>query len=118
MDLCLPGVQFSAVLLQAVDADMRIDEMQEDELYDKQFGEAFAAQALDPNDRRSVLRDDYALEIAGTQLPSFVMHRHHLLVCMFCHLFVRAHSHADAVYAVQALTVGCHMVQIWTSRSV
>lgn len=38
--------------------------VEEDELYDKQFGEAFAAQALDPNDRRSVLRDDYALEIA------------------------------------------------------
>ena len=38
---------------------------QEDEIYDKQFGEAFAAQALDPNDRRNVLRDDYALEIAG-----------------------------------------------------
>jgi hypothetical protein len=39
--------------------------MQEDEIYDKQFGQAFAAQALDPNDRRNVLRDDYALEIAG-----------------------------------------------------
>lgn len=38
---------------------------QEDELYDMQFGEAFAAQALDPNDKRNVLRDDYALEIAG-----------------------------------------------------
>lgn len=37
---------------------------QEDEVYDMQFGEAFAAQALDPNDRRSVLRDDYAMEIA------------------------------------------------------
>ena len=39
--------------------------MQEDEIYDKQFGEAFAAQALDPSDWRNVLRDDYALEIAG-----------------------------------------------------
>jgi ferredoxin len=38
--------------------------VEEDELYDKQFGEAFAAQALDPNDRRNVLRDDFALEIA------------------------------------------------------
>ena len=38
---------------------------QEDELYDMQFGEAFAAQALNPNDRRNVMRDDYALEIAG-----------------------------------------------------
>ncbi len=41
---------------------------QEDELYDLQFGEAFAAQAMDPNDRRNVLRDDYALEIAGRPL--------------------------------------------------
>ncbi len=38
--------------------------VQEDEAYDMQFGEAFEAQALDPNDRRSVLRDDYAMEIA------------------------------------------------------
>lgn len=38
--------------------------IEEDELYDLQFGEAFEAQALDPNDRRSVLRDDYAIEIA------------------------------------------------------
>lgn len=42
--------------------------MQEDELYDLQFGEAFAAQAMDPNDRKNVLRDDYALEIAGRPL--------------------------------------------------
>ena len=37
---------------------------QEDEIYDKQFGEAFAQQALNPNDRQSVMRDDFALEIA------------------------------------------------------
>ena len=48
--------------------------LQEDEIYDKQFGQAFAAQALDPNDRRNVLRDDYALEIAGVQCH-----------CMCCH---------------------------------
>ena len=37
--------------------------VQEDEVYDLQFGQAFAEQATDPN-ARSVLRDDFALEIA------------------------------------------------------
>lgn len=37
---------------------------QEDEVYDLQFGNAFAEQAVDPRNGRTVLRDDFALEIA------------------------------------------------------
>ena len=37
---------------------------QEDEVYDLQFGNAFAEQAVDPSNGRTILRDDFALEIA------------------------------------------------------
>lgn len=61
--------------------------LQEDEIYDKQFGQAFAAQALDPNDRRNVLRDDYALEIAGVPVSLHVLpHRGLLLAASLCSL--------------------------------
>ncbi len=38
--------------------------MQEDEVYDLQFGRPFAEQAVDPSNSRTILRDDFALEIA------------------------------------------------------
>ncbi len=38
--------------------------VQEDEVYDLQFGNAFAEQAVDPSNGRTILRDDFALEIA------------------------------------------------------
>ena len=39
--------------------------LDEDEVYDKQFGNAFAERALKPSDRGSIERDDFALEIAN-----------------------------------------------------
>lgn len=45
-------------------SDAVLECIEEDEVYDMQFGEAFEAMATNPNDKRNVLRDDYALEIA------------------------------------------------------
>ena len=39
--------------------------VQEDELYDLQFGNSFQKQAVDPNNREFVERDDFALEVAN-----------------------------------------------------
>lgn len=44
-------------------SDCVLETVPEDEVYDLQFGEYFAAQALDPN-APTIDRDDYALEIA------------------------------------------------------
>ena len=45
--------------------DAVVQTLEEDEVYDKQFGEAFAERALKPSDRKSIERDDFALEIAN-----------------------------------------------------
>jgi ferredoxin len=45
-------------------ADCVIETVSEDEIYEKQFGRAFAEQALDPNNPAYVARDDFALEVA------------------------------------------------------
>ncbi|EFJ52141.1 Apoferredoxin [Volvox carteri f. nagariensis] len=45
-------------------SDAVMETVSEDEIYDLQFGQYFAAQALDP-DAESVSRDDYALSIAN-----------------------------------------------------
>lgn len=45
--------------------DAVVQTVEEDEVYDKQFGNAFAERALKPGDRGSIERDDFALEIAN-----------------------------------------------------
>lgn len=45
--------------------DAVVQTLEEDEVYDKQFGNAFAERALKPSDRGNVERDDFALEIAN-----------------------------------------------------
>lgn len=45
--------------------DAVVQTLDEDEVYDKQFGNAFAERALKPGDRGSIERDDFALEIAN-----------------------------------------------------
>lgn len=45
-------------------SDCVMETATEDELYDLQFGLAFAQQALDPNNPQYVQRDDFALEVA------------------------------------------------------
>ena len=42
-----------------------VQTVEEDEVYNKQFGNAFAERALKPGDRGSIERDDFALEIAN-----------------------------------------------------
>ena len=42
-----------------------LETVEEDEVYDLQFGKAFAERALKPSDRDSIDRDDFALEIAN-----------------------------------------------------
>ena len=44
--------------------DLEVELQDPDEVYEMQFGEAFAALATDPN-APSILRDDLALEIAA-----------------------------------------------------
>jgi len=44
-------------------SDVELELVEEDEVYDIQFGAAFAAQAMDPS-AASIARDDYALELA------------------------------------------------------
>lgn len=46
-------------------SDAVLETVEEDEVYDLQFGNSFAARALRPNDRDAVERDDFALEIAN-----------------------------------------------------
>jgi ferredoxin len=45
-------------------ADCVVETVSEDEIYEKQFGAAFAERALDPNNPACVARDDFALEVA------------------------------------------------------
>eukprot|EP00199_Chlamydomonas_sp_CCMP681_P007079 CAMPEP_0119106200 /NCGR_PEP_ID=MMETSP1180-20130426/3960_1 /TAXON_ID=3052 ORGANISM="Chlamydomonas cf sp, Strain CCMP681" /NCGR_SAMPLE_ID=MMETSP1180 /ASSEMBLY_ACC=CAM_ASM_000741 /LENGTH=295 /DNA_ID=CAMNT_0007091471 /DNA_START=131 /DNA_END=1018 /DNA_ORIENTATION=- len=46
-------------------SDLVLETVSEDEVYELQFGESFAQQALDPSNPGSVKRDDWALEIAN-----------------------------------------------------
>ncbi len=48
-------------------ADLVIETVTEDEVYELQFGESFATGALDPN-APTVVRDDFALEIAQVRV--------------------------------------------------
>ena len=45
-------------------SDLVLETVEEDEVYDLQFGRSFAEQAVDPRNL-SVQRDDFALEIAN-----------------------------------------------------
>ncbi len=49
----------------AVPADLVIETVPEDEVYELQFGESFATMALDPNNPSYIERDDYALSVAN-----------------------------------------------------
>jgi ferredoxin len=44
--------------------DCVMQTVSEDEIYDLQFGQNFAAQALDPRNSKHISRDDFAVEIA------------------------------------------------------
>ena len=46
-------------------SDLVLETVEEDEVYDLQFGRNFAEQAVDPGNRESIERDDWALEIAN-----------------------------------------------------
>ena len=46
-------------------SDLVLETVEEDEVYDLQFGSSFAEQAVDPTNRESIERDDWALEIAN-----------------------------------------------------
>lgn len=45
-------------------SDLELELVEEDEVYDQQFGQYFAQLATDPNNRASIARDDFALELA------------------------------------------------------
>lgn len=47
-----------------VHADVELETVSEDEVYDLQFGQSFEKQALNP-ELGSIERDDYAIEIAN-----------------------------------------------------
>ncbi|CAL5229271.1 g12562 [Coccomyxa viridis] len=42
-----------------------LETVEEDEVYDMQFGRSFAEHAVDPSNRESIECDDWALEIAN-----------------------------------------------------
>ena len=46
-------------------SDAVLQTVEEDEVYDLQFGKAFAERALKKGDKGSIERDDFALEIAN-----------------------------------------------------
>ena len=46
-------------------SDLVLETVEEDEVYDLQFGGSFAEQAVDPTNRETIERDDWALEIAN-----------------------------------------------------
>ena len=46
-------------------SDAVLETVEEDEVYDLQFGQAFASQATNPSNKSSIERDDFALEIAN-----------------------------------------------------
>ena len=45
--------------------DLVLETVEEDEIYDLQFGDIFQQQAVDPKNKNFVERDDYALEVAN-----------------------------------------------------
>ncbi|CAL8464925.1 g4460 [Coccomyxa elongata] len=46
-------------------SELVLETVEEDEVYDMQFGRSFAEQAVDPNNPETIERDDWALEIAN-----------------------------------------------------
>lgn len=46
-------------------SDLVLETVEEDEVYDQQFGQYFAQFAMDPSNRATIERDDFALEIAN-----------------------------------------------------
>lgn len=46
-------------------SELVLETVEEDEVYDMQFGRSFAEQAVDPNNLETIERDDWALEIAN-----------------------------------------------------
>lgn len=46
-------------------SDLVLETVEEDEVYDLQFGASFAQQAVDPYNSETIERDDWALEIAN-----------------------------------------------------
>lgn len=46
-------------------SDLVLETVEEDEVYDLQFGASFAEMAVDPNNTETIERDDWALEIAN-----------------------------------------------------
>lgn len=45
--------------------DLVLETVEEDEIYDMQFGHVFNEQAVDPSNKKFIERDDYALEVAN-----------------------------------------------------
>ena len=45
-------------------SDLELQTVPEDEVYDMQFGRAFAEQATDPTNKQFISRDDFARELA------------------------------------------------------
>ena len=56
------GYALMCVSFPRSDAELEI--VEEDEVYDLQFGKAFAERAVDYRNRDAVVRDDFALELA------------------------------------------------------
>ena len=46
-------------------SDLVLETVEDDEIYDMQFGQAFSEQAIDPKNKKFVERDDFALEVAN-----------------------------------------------------
>ena len=45
--------------------DLVLETVEEDEIYDLQFGHVFDEQAVDPRNKKFIERDDFALEVAN-----------------------------------------------------
>lgn len=46
-------------------SDLVVETVEEDEIYDMQFGDTFSEQATDPRNKSFIERDDYAFEVAN-----------------------------------------------------
>lgn len=46
-------------------SDLVLETVEEDEIYDMQFGDSFNQQATNPRNKAFIERDDYALEVAN-----------------------------------------------------
>ena len=56
---------FALMCVGYPETDLVLETVGEDELYDLQFGDSFQQQAVNPNNRAFVERDDFALEVAN-----------------------------------------------------